>query len=1461
MSQVRPNDGLDGFAERVLTYFSDFIATDFKRQSAPRRSIRITSEAGFRLALATRKYQTLNKALWDFVASAPKDGLTFRIPQGKYKAPISQTLRDLIEQRVANIDDTLFDSCCLANAKFCNDQLPGAHEKPEAFLADVLQDFAVQVDTKIIHPLLQSLEAHFQTSAYSAVESIYDLEVDLQELLCSGVGQNIGPALNTLIVSHDPVALGHVYQEFFAPADGRAKLIEFFSEFSTADAWVELRDLHQSLRSAENQSLYLYLCEIRYGSHAFPLFYVPAGLEYQAADSSYVLTFDPHLMVAKQTIDWILQEERGPSARVPVSPVTERILYLDETDTFLDKIAAVLQLLTPSFPFISALNPRSSQPQQANSPTVKVSNSSYLAVFDVGEEAMLNDFEELLTALRTEQEGASTLFGKIIRGFIQDNPVSVDAAIEAGWQQSELADRLVCESPIPVNEEQRKIQAALRDPNCNYVQVQGPPGTGKTHLIVAIACDYILAGKSVLVLSDKGEALDVVEDKLESALAQVRGDDSDFPNPILRLGKEGNSFPRITAASAAQKIKQHHIAAQPYVQQMQSEAVQTGQQLRADIAQVAQTLSQIRMPDLQRLHTLEAQIGQIRPDYPQRLQEPAKPDLIPALALAAEKVSLPLPSAIADQLVAGPDGQTLYLVAHQLKAWEIVSSLSSRQPPKDTLKLFTSLEGAQIEALRRYIAGLESLRMPILGFFFSRAKAQALSVSVAKELGLVNPIDLHLRLADLKAIAAYVSDLAERLGAAKIQPLGRYAYHLAREGLAATQGIETLSQLANGFMAGVAKSHPEANLRCGPGALANLDQMLGFVKDAAIFAQIWQSISSRMKSLPTTDYVGVKSRLEGLQKARMTHEIDKRFVDFVDQKRATVREFAGIIKGRKKFPADEFQALATAFPVIIAGLREYADYVPLRAKMFDLIILDEASQISVAQALPALLRAQKVLVLGDMRQFGNVKSLNASNLINTAHLSDLDTYFRQNVSDAATKIERLKHFDVKRSILEFTDLICNYRTMLRKHFRGLPELIDYSSHTFYNGELQAIKIRANPIEEVIRFQVLNPSGAEGKKNTNLAEAQFILQELREMIDEGEEISVGVITPFREQAKLLNELLLRDEYGPKFERTFNLRVWTFDTCQGEERDLIVMSFVATAQKDSLNYIFPPTTESLGEHAEDSLKAQRLNVGFSRAKEAMLFVVSKPIEGFQGAIGAALRHYQAILNDRSKQGADATDPRSPMESKVLDWIRQSAFYRKNQSEIEITPQFPIGQYLKQLDPSYKHPAYRCDFLVRYASDDTDVAVIVEYDGFTEHFTNRANVHEGNWDRYYRPEDVERQLVIESYGYRFLRLNRFNLTNDPISYISKRLSELIKVGERAGEAPQIVEQIREDAQGLADKSKKVCSTCQQVKDLDDYWDKTLGSGAGGYGRICLDCKSQRQVVARNRPRGRRWRAAYHR
>lgn len=104
--------------------------------------------------------------------------------------------------------------------------------------------------------------------------------------------------------------------------------------------------------------------------------------------------------------------------------------------------------------------------------------------------------------------------------------------------------------------------------------------------------------------------------------------------------------------------------------------------------------------------------------------------------------------------------------------------------------------------------------------------------------------------------------------------------------------------------------------------------------------------------------------------------------------------------------------------------------------------------------------------------------------------------------------------------------------------------------------------------------------------------------------------------------------------------------------------------------------------------------------------------------------------------------------------------------------------MGEYLKQLDKKYIHPKYVVDFLLIYTDEErTEHKIILEYDGFEHHFENHDSINEFNFDQYYTAEHIYREKVLESYGYKFIRLNRFNTSKNPVVYLDKVFLELVK------------------------------------------------------------------------------------
>ena len=128
-------------------------------------------------------------------------------------------------------------------------------------------------------------------------------------------------------------------------------------------------------------------------------------------------------------------------------------------------------------------------------------------------------FEDILDKIKNGEESEiATLFQSIITDFLLNEPEVINEKLEDSWDTLSVSEKLNYKSPIPLNSEQLKILKALKTENCKYVVVEGPPGTGKSHTISAIAFDYILNDKSILILSDTKEALDVVENKINDTL-------------------------------------------------------------------------------------------------------------------------------------------------------------------------------------------------------------------------------------------------------------------------------------------------------------------------------------------------------------------------------------------------------------------------------------------------------------------------------------------------------------------------------------------------------------------------------------------------------------------------------------------------------------------------------------------------------------------------------------------------------------------------------------------------------------------------------------------------------------------------------------------------------------------------------------------------------------------------------
>jgi hypothetical protein len=221
-------------------------------------------------------------------------------------------------------------------------------------------------------------------------------------------------------------------------------------------------------------------------------------------------------------------------------------------------------------------------------------------------------------------------------------------------------------------------------------------------------------------------------------------------------------------------------------------------------------------------------------------------------------------------------------------------------------------------------------------------------------------------------------------------------------------------------------------------------------------------------------------------------------------------------------------------------------------------------------------------------------------------------------------------------------------------------------------------------------------------------------------------------------------------------------------------------------------------------------------------------------------------------------DDLDEASPMERKVLHWLSQVPLIRDLDGDCEIIAQFELGQYLRQLDPTYHHPDYCVDFLVRIRDGGQHHQMVLEYDGFEFHFEKGVPsglINSSTWRSYLTAADVEREKVLESFGVQMIRLNRFNLGKDPVATIDGLMRERLE-GMLHGRRPHdLVAEVTEKAskieEGLKSGEYKRCKKCDRDLPLDMFRD----SGAkSGFGRQCRECKGMGPPASR-KPKFRRY------
>ncbi len=413
-------------------------------------------------------------------------------------------------------------------------------------------------------------------------------------------------------------------------------------------------------------------------------------------------------------------------------------------------------------------------------------------------------------------------------------------------------------------------------------------------------------------------------------------------------------------------------------------------------------------------------------------------------------------------------------------------------------------------------------------------------------------------------------------------------------------------------------------------------------------------------------------------------------------------------------------------PVLLMSPVSVAQYLPPGALSFDLLVIDEASQVRPEDALGAIARADQIVVVGDEKQLP--PSSFFDRLIAEDDDADVDADEGQALLGGAAKAGEME------SILS----LCTARglgaRMLTWHYRSRdPSLIAVSNREFYDN---ALILPPSPLEKDpaygLCFTRIDGVYDKGGKRDNRKEGEAIVARVAEHAQAHPTLSLGVVTFSFAQRNTITELLelarRSDAALDHFLRegqAEDVFVKNIENVQGDERDVILVSVgygpvVAGGRLTSMS--FGPVNGEGGE--------RRLNVLFTRARvRCEVFASFDPGDIDLGRTAGAgpriLKRFldfakNGRLDESSSTGLEAD---SPFEEDVADIVRGFGFLA---------------------DPQVGSAGFRIDMGVRHPNKPGTYILAVECDG--------ATYHSALWAR---ERDRLRQDVLEHLGWRFHRI----------------------------------------------------------------------------------------------------------
>ena len=489
----------------------------------------------------------------------------------------------------------------------------------------------------------------------------------------------------------------------------------------------------------------------------------------------------------------------------------------------------------------------------------------------------------------------------------------------------------------------------------------------------------------------------------------------------------------------------------------------------------------------------------------------------------------------------------------------------------------------------------------------------------------------------------------------------------------------------------------------------------------------------------------LKIYLRGLRDRKLNYAINTSVED--NDGKDAVSRFAGLLhwtspkKITDVMANIDYNQVTGGLPLWAGEIKDLGNYLPFTSDIFDMVIVDEASQVNIAEIIPAFYRGTRFCIVGDKQQLG----LNAAGLFRlnkTFEQLTWEQYVAGSLPYSQAKVVGLTVSES--SILDFITSGNGFvvpSIMLDEHYRSMPQLAKFTSEQFYQGKLRIM----TETPSNIKLECFDPIKVKGerdqKKKVVPAEVDQLIELLKRILNHSyrddpllskfgfsDPPSVGIISFLTNQRNYIEDRI-EEEFDADEIKRIDIHVGTPEEFQGHERDIIFLTLGLDG------------TSHWGKgHYENP---NRFNVATSRARKFTYLIY-----GGLPSNADLLKQYTSYFRVRVIP-EDFVEPPLETDSVFRTFSRwrfrdnglQSEFEREVYSWLRkfVEVKLPLIEIYNQVPSCNKY----LDFVLYNPSNDKSVAI--EVDG----------KHHFGPDGLLDADDIERERVLKRAGWKILRI----------------------------------------------------------------------------------------------------------